>query len=362
MRSLSQESMCKSCAKIPLRDLRAAKSDTARTLQGSNPTEMDRQCCTVFVVTIFDNAITSIQLALEDFSAATEARLLSTVRNLHAGILLLYKSKLSALSPPGSGDALVKKSVVPKKLPSGEVVFTGVGRKTANVLEIRTRFESLGVQTDWKRFEKISALRNDIEHYCTSVHPDAIRGMISDTFVIIRDFMHSELAKDPKDELGEEAWARLLSVSEVFERERADCKQRVESIDWESATLEEAISEVTCHACGSGLITPVGSDKTTGVQCRSCGEVEQFEPCAARALSDYLSWRNHYALKDGAEEALIMCPFCFQEGYVVDEECCAICGESCEHTCAMCASTIPISELSDGSLCGYCQHMVDKDD
>jgi hypothetical protein len=313
-------------------------------------------------VTIIDNAITSIRLALEDISSATEARLLSAVRNLHAGILLLYKSKLSALSPPGSEDALIKKSVVPKKLPTGEIVFTGVGRKTVNIAEIRTRFESLGIQTDWKRFDKISGLRNDIEHYCTSVHHDAIRGMISDTFVIIRDFMISELAKDPKDELGDEAWGALLSVSEVFEKERADCKQRLDSIDWGSATLEEAISEVTCAACGSALITPVGPGKNAGVECRSCGEVEQFESSAERALSNYLGWKNHYAMKDGGEEALITCPFCFQDGYVVDEECCAICGEGCEHTCAMCASTIPVSELSDGSLCGYCQHMVDKDD
>jgi hypothetical protein len=74
-------------------------------------------------VTIFNNAITSIQLALEDFSAANEARLLSAVRNLHAGVLLLYKSKLSELSPPGSDDALVKKYVVPKRLHPGDLIM-----------------------------------------------------------------------------------------------------------------------------------------------------------------------------------------------------------------------------------------------
>lgn len=313
-------------------------------------------------MTIFDNAIRSIQLALEDFSSGTEARLLSVIRNLHAGILLMYKSKLSALSPPGSEEALIKKDVRPKKLATGEIVFVGVGRKTVNAAEIRARFESLGVQTDWKRFEKISSLRNDIEHYCTSVHPDAIRGMISDTFVIIRDFMTTELAKDPKDELGDKAWGALLSVSEVFEKERAHCKERLNSIDWESATLGEAVSEMTCAACGSALVAPVGDKRDAGIQCRSCGEAEQFESSAKRAVTEYLEWRNHNAIKDGGEEVLITCPFCFQEGYVVDEKRCAICGESCEHTCAMCANPIPVSELSDGSLCGYCQHMVDKDD
>jgi len=273
----------------------------------------------------------------------------------------MYKSKLSALSPPGSEEALIKKDVMPKKLATGEIVFRGVGKKTVNAPEIRARFESLGVQADWKRFEKISSLRNDIEHYCTSVHPDAIRGMISDTFVIIRDFMTAELAKDPKDELGDKAWELLLSVSEVFERERAHCKQRLDSVDWESATLGEAISELVCAACGSALVTPVGDKRDAGIECRSCGEVEQFESSAERALTEYLGWRNHHAIKDGGEEVLITCPFCSQQAYVVDEECCAICGEACEHTCAMCANPIPVSELSDSSLCGYCQHMVDKD-
>lgn len=307
--------------------------------------------------TIFDNAITSIQLAIEDFSAGTERRLLSTVRNLHAGVLLLYKSKLSQLSPPGSEDALVKRNIAPKRLATGEVVFKGSGKKTANVTEIKARFESLGVQTDWKRFEKISALRNEIEHYCTIVHPDAIRGMISNTFVIIRDFMHDELRVDPRDELGDNAWSTLLSVSEVFEKERERCWQLMGEIEWESTALEEAIAEETCHRCGSALIAPIGSERTSGIQCRSCGATEDFEAILKRALSDQLGW-----LKDGDDEALIVCPFCLEEAYVVDEERCALCGESCEHTCARCENPIPVSELSDGNLCGYCQHIVDKDD
>jgi hypothetical protein len=114
------------------------------------PDEGSQTVVTGLAATIFDNAITSIKLGLKDFSEKTEARLLSAVRNLHAGILLLYKSRLSELSPPGSDDALVKKNIAPKKLPSGEIVFKGMGKKTVNVAEIKERFESFGVQTDWK--------------------------------------------------------------------------------------------------------------------------------------------------------------------------------------------------------------------
>lgn len=113
--------------------------------------------------------------------------------------------------------------------------------------------------------------------------------------------------------------------------------------------------------CGSGLIVPVGSEKDSGIECHSCGKIEHFESFAGRALTAYLEWANHHALKDGGEEALITCPFCFEEGYIVYEKCCAICGHSCVHTCELCDCTIPASELSDGSFCIYCQHIADKD-
>jgi hypothetical protein len=313
-------------------------------------------------VTIFDNAITSLQLALEDFSANSEPRLLSAVRNLNAGILLLYKAKLVALSPAGSDEVLIKKDVNPKKLSTGEIVFVGRGKKTVDVSQIKSRFKSLGVETDWKRFEKISELRNDIEHYSTTLQRDAIRGMIADTFVIVRDFVADELGQDPKLALGAVAWSTLLSVSEVFEKEREDCQRRVGEVDWQSAELSSAMLDLSCNECGSQLIVPVSNDRSAGVQCRSCDEVEVFASCAERALSGHLGWQNHSSLKDGGDEVLITCPFCFQESYVVEEECCAICGQSCVHTCELCANPIPTSELSDGSLCGYCEHRVNKDD
>ncbi|MEY2520144.1 MAG: hypothetical protein QOF24_1903 [Verrucomicrobiota bacterium] len=337
-------------------------------MEGGHPGDLPLLGCRHFLrevfsfVTIFDNAIMSLQLALEDFSANSDPRLLSAVRNLHAGILLLYKAGLVALSPAGSDEVLIKREVHPKRLPSGEIVFVGRGKKTVDVSQIKSRFESLGVETDWKRFEKISGLRNDIEHYSTILQRDTIRGMIADTFVIVRDFVTDELGQDPKLALGAGAWNTLMSVSEVFEKERNDCHRRLGEVDWQSAELSSAMLELPCGECGSQLMVPVGGDRTTGVQCRSCDEVEGFESCAERALSEHLGWQNHSSLQDGGDEVLITCPFCFQESYVVDEASCAICEESCEHTCALCANPIPTSELSDGSLCGYCGHMVNKDD
>jgi DNA-directed RNA polymerase subunit M/transcription elongation factor TFIIS len=313
-------------------------------------------------MSLLENAIASLHLALEDYASPQDTRLLSAVRNLHAGILLLYKEKLRLLSPPGTDDVLVKAKSKFQKGPTGVVTSVGIGKKTVDVFQIKERFDALGVQTDWKRFDKVSALRNEIEHYFTTANRGAMEVAISDTFLIIRDFIHTELAADPKVLLGDEAWAKLLSVSEVVEKERELCQKALVAIDWQSDGLADAVLELRCAECGSSLLFPLTATKETDLQCRSCGEEEAFSDYAERAVSDYFASDNHYAMTDGGDPATITCPHCGDEGYIVAENCCVLCGESCETTCERCGSSIPVEELNDGSFCGYCDHVMSKDD
>src|SRR2546425_136366 len=125
-------------------------------------------------MSILNNAIISIHLALEDFSSTQNGRMLSAVRNLHAGILLLYKEKLRRLSPTNTNDVLIKEKSELRKAPAGGLIAVGVGKKTVNAFQIEERFASLGIKTDWKRFKAINRLRNDIEHYFTTVTQGAI--------------------------------------------------------------------------------------------------------------------------------------------------------------------------------------------
>lgn len=311
---------------------------------------------------LLHNAIESIQIALQDYDAPQKGRMLSAVRNLHAGILLLFKEKLRRLSPPDSRDILLMAKSEFIKNKDGKVIAVGTGRKTADVKQIHERFENLGVNTDWKRFEEISRLRNEIEHYFTNVSQDAMRTMVSNTFLIIRNFITEELDDDAQELLGEEAWKKMLAVSDVLEKERSACQEAIAAIDWESDSLAEAISDLTCAECGSPLLLPVEKERTANLRCRSCGEEEKFEHYVPRGLMERFAADNHYSYKDGGDPATITCPFCFEEGYVVAENKCVLCGESCETTCSCCGNEIPVCELSDGSLCGYCEHMMSKDD
>ena len=255
---------------------------------------------------LLDNAIISLRLALEDYSSSGEGRLLSAVRNLHAGILLLYKEKLRRLSPAGTDDVLIKAKSKFQKRPNGEIISVGVGKKTADAAQIRERFEALGVQTHWDRFEKVNDLRNEVEHYFPKVHRDAIAARIADTFLIIRDFIHDELKEDPMEVLGTDAWEKLLSVSEVVEREHDSCRTALAAINWGSDALAEALPDLSCAECGSPLLFPVEKVYETKLQCRSCGEEEPFERWVGRAISEHFAGEN-FRFDEGWWRARVDC-------------------------------------------------------
>lgn len=96
-------------------------------------------------MSLLQNAADSIRLGLEDFDSEDDVRLLSAARNLHAGVLLLYKEKLRRLSPAGSNEVLLKKDIRPALDDRGTVIFVGSGKKTVDVQQIKERFKTLNV-------------------------------------------------------------------------------------------------------------------------------------------------------------------------------------------------------------------------
>ena len=312
---------------------------------------------------LHQNALDSIRLGVEDYQAGVDERLISSVRNLHSGILLLFKEKLRRLSPNGSNDVLIRHIIVPQLRPDGSLFFIGRGN-TVDVPQIRLRFESLGIAMPWDRVLRVSKLRNDIEHHFTTLNRNAIRGAISDTFLIIRNFLWSELGEDPMEALGSATWDALLKVSEVFEQERTDCISQVAAVDWGSLTLAEGVASLTCSQCGSPLLSPAvstGTYQDIVLNCRSCGESETQEAFAERAVSSHLSEDNDLAYRDGVSGLYVTCPYCIKETYVVAERQCVACKQQCSHTCERCDSSIPAEELSDEPYCSWCQQMISKD-
>jgi len=316
-------------------------------------------------VNLLDNAIGSIKVGVEDAQSSKHERLLSAVRNIHAGILLLYKEALRRLCPPGSNEVLLKEIIRPKRDAAGAISFEGAGKKTVDARRIEGHFARLGIKTDWGRFKEISDARNELEHYRPTVSKDQLRALISNAYVLVRDFVVLQLHEDPRTLLGEDIWQRMLEVSEVFENERKDCRQQLEAVDWNSDALGRGVLDLECGGCGSALLQPnPASAKYDEVEleCRACGEREESESFIPKAIAAALGEEMYLSHTDGDETPYVTCPECFKETYVVAEGRCASCEHEAEHTCERCCNDIPPEELGSSPLCGWCVHMMSKDD
>lgn len=317
--------------------------------------------------TILANAVQSIQIGVEDYQSSDPRRVLSAIRNITAGILLLFKERLRELSPPDSDEVLIKQRIQPEFDANGKVVFKGEGKKTVDVQQIEERFSSLSIETDWRLFKKIVGIRNDIEHYCTTESTDRLKELIADSFIIIRNFVSSQLRYEPVDLLGEQIWGVLLDVAEVYQRELDECQEAVGLIEWNSDAMSEMAEHLRCTQCHSALIKPIDPDAESNYSlefsCSSCGHVSGIDEMTEAALSETFDYEIYSAMKDGADSPIGTCPDCGREAFVLAEDLCAACGGSLSyHECGVCGEALgPDDQYFDG-LCSYHHWQATKDD
>lgn len=314
---------------------------------------------------LLKNAIESIQIGIEDYRNGTPQRLLSAVRNIHAGVLLLFKEALRRRSPPDSNDVLVKERQVPRTKTHGDILFVGIGKRTAKVYQITERFEALGISTDWDRYHRIADIRNDVEHWYSTKSQSSLREVVASAFYIIREFLVRELNGDPALLLGKECWQTMLDVSEVYEKERSDCDIALATVKWGSETLAQGVREIPCTDCGATLHKPQNpsvSIEDMVLFCTVCGTTQNTATFVPVAIEVALERQTYLAVKDGGTAPYGICPECYLNTYVVDENRCAQCGHSFEPICVRCENAIPSSEFQSAPYCGYCDHVMSKDD
>ncbi len=315
-------------------------------------------------MSILKNAIDSIAVGLEDYSSSDQRRIISCTRNVFAGILLLFKHKLSILSTPNSDEALIKSKVLPVFDKNNHLEWKGQGSKTVDVQGIKDRFKSLNIDVEWQRIDKINDFRNDIEHYFTTQTHETIRVMLSNSFVIINDFIRKHLNADPKELLGAAAWTVLIEVNEVYEREKAECLASLQSLKYFDDEILTAFEKYSCDKCGSDLIfSPIHGVDATSVDyiCKSCEKKLPYEELVAEAILEHYSWDVYLSHTDGAESPLADCPEC-GGNYLYERGICVSCGYTSEHICHRCSSRIMPEELSTAPFCGYCAHLLSKND
>lgn len=307
---------------------------------------------------IFENAIDSIRMGIEDYETGKEERNISAVRNILAGILLIFKEKLRRLSPSESDkDLLIKEKILPYKTEDGDISFEAKGKLTVNVHSIRERFKSLDIKCNWEHFDKINLLRNELEHYYTVQPPNVIREIIANSFILIRDFLIDELKEDPQKLLGNKCWETMLSITEVYSKEEAACKASIEKVDWAYQSVRDSLKHLNCPKCHSSLI--FASDRCDdyryfNLHCRACQNCFEFADVIESCVADNFYVDAFLSCKDGGESPYDLCPECGKDTFVYSEECCVACGYKMQYrNCAICGTTLRLDEQEYDGICAY---------
>lgn len=312
--------------------------------------------------TILDNAVYSIQIGIEDYKSEDPRRILSAIRNIYAGTILLFKEKLRQLSP--DNEDLIKQKVLPRYDKSGNVVLSGTGKNTVGLHEIEMYFKALNIQFDCKRVKKVQQARNDIEHYCTDLTPEQIKESIANTFIVLKNFVTNQLKEEPIDLFGLETWQVFLDVGEVFAAQKQECSDAMKALDWKESELKAMIDSYTCDKCNSELIKPTGESDVREMefQCLRCGAFADFDDLIEKAtIATYDN--SYFAIKDGEYPNLAECPHCSKQTYLLESDYCLACEYTRDYTeCTLCGNDIGVDEQHFNGLCSYCDYKLSKDD
>ena len=324
------------------------------------------------MMSIFKNAVESIQIGVEDFNHNDERRLASAVRNLHAGILLLCKEKMRRLAP--TDDILLYKHFIPKKAhsPTGDPVVTiqPSGKNTVDFDDIKRRFKEFDIEIDWKPLERVNTIRNEIEHLHFAQPRDAVREALSQSYSVIERLLQDALGHEPVNVLGKDCWSTLLENHDVYVKQLEACQATLAAAPWSSEAARRAFPEFVCPSCQSALVRwrETNADKTAEIElfCAACGAaVEDIGQVMVPALEEAFAGESYLAAKDGGDQPIGECPECWAEAYVFEEGRCAACDFVMpeDAVCAVCHEGLSTEEYREnGHLCSYHAHLMAKDD
>lgn len=314
--------------------------------------------------TLFDNAIQSIQLGIEDYEANDAKRPLSAVRNFYAGVLLLAKEVLVRAAPKANPKDVVGTIYKPILDGKGGINFVA-GTRTIDFNEIGERFKAFGLKIDQASLKDLSRIRNDMEHLYTQANRASVREAIAKAFPVVVDLFR-QIDEEPHDHLGH-SWTVMLSTKALYERELKQCTETFDGVDWRSQALSDASRP--CPKCGSHLVyRPDRTRSESGfadAQCRQCGEKIDAITLMETALEAHFEYESYSSVKDGGEDPLGICPECGTKTYVTweEENQCTNCFISLE-SCDVCHTDLTPNNVSDesSSLCAYCSNLLSKDD
>lgn len=311
-------------------------------------------------MSILKNAVLSIQLGINDYTEAqtSEAKVLSAIRNLTAGLILLFKVKLQELSPDGTDEVLLRSKILPKIDEHGSLFWKGKGNKTVDVDEIIERLTSLGVDgIEWNRLRTLRDIRNEIEHYYSKHPTSRIIEAMASSFYLIQQFVPRHLGVSPADLLGKNYWTYLVDQDAFFTEELKKCQENLNKVKWPAKDLIHAIPDMTCMDCGSPLVKaedPNAPILDILITCTKCEFSTTYEEFAEFTLYEYFATELYQAARFKVSEPLLECPSCERLTFIPSDEKCAACLESPrKHTCQTCGDDLDPHGDGTCSICDW---------
>ena len=314
---------------------------------------------------LFENAVESIKLGVQDYLANDPARALSAVRNFYAGLLLLAKEVLVRAAPDAEESEIIAARYKPVPDGSGGIKYVAVSQRTIDLMTIGDRFKDFGLSINHAALRDLSRIRNDIEHHYPKEPHDSVRQAIAKAFPVAAELFRLA-GEDPSALLGD-TWETMLEVRAVYEDELKTCRATFDKIEWRSGMFEDAA--FVCPECQSDLVAqddPGNSDfQSAESHCRSCGAKIRAEALIENAVAANLDWESYVAVTDGGDAPLQECPECGLTTYILTEEetGCVWCDCALDE-CAVChVGLMPDNVDPDNhSLCSYHGHLMSKDD
>lgn len=322
-------------------------------------------------MSILRNAVISIQLGVEDYGSDDRRRQHSAVRNIYAGLLLLYKEKLRQLSPKDNPELFLKRKIRPAFGKDGHITWKAAADQTVDAADIKERFKELKISVDWTTFDRIRKLRNDLEHYYTKESPDTIIEILAKSFQLIQMFLVQELNEEPKKLLGDTCWQSLLGIEEVYEAAKQDCMKTLYSLDWRYAVVRKSLPSLECPDCNSELIRFCGGDAAypdIDLVCHSCACKFVYVDVISEHLDKIYFAENYLAGTQGGEYAVDECPSCGVGAYIVEDNVCVHCDfKYVYQQCSRCGCELgavgPDASESDGApkcdQCDYADYLME---
>lgn len=306
--------------------------------------------------TILENAVASINLGIEDYQSTDRRRALSALRNISAGILLLFKEKLIRMS---SDEMLIKKDFQ-MQWKDGKASFIVKGDRTVDYGEIKERFKLVGLAFDFSDMDLIVRQRNRIKHYVADTPTKALQVTLAKAFNIISKFCREHLGEEAVSMFEYELWRVLLTENAIYEAELKVCDARMEEIKWPFPELKDIFSGYhVCSKCSSDLTSPIDPRANLDdlcFSCASCGNVDAFVDVIEVFFSQWASGENYASIKEGGDAINEECGQCMRDTYLVSKGYCVACGHAPYIVCAGCGQ-----KYWGQHYCEYCDAMAGRD-